>query len=57
MATIISAITATFEGVMTMVTSLIGTITASGNELLLFFVVLSVVGIAVGMLHRLLNIR
>lgn len=57
MAAIITAIQTTFTGVLEMVTSLIGTITASGNELLLFFILLSVVGIAVGMLSRLLNIR
>lgn len=54
---IITAIQTTFTGVLSMVTSLISTITASGNELLLFFILLSVVGIAVGMLSRLLNIR
>lgn len=57
MAAIISAIQTTFSGVMEMVTTLISTITAAGNELLLFFVLLGVVGIAVGMLSRLLNIR
>lgn len=57
MAAIISAIQTTFAGVMEMVSTLITTITAAGNELLLFFVLLGVVGIAVGMLKRLLSIR
>lgn len=52
---IIDVITQFFTGVMTMVGNLITTVMA--NPLLLFFVVLGVVGIAVGFLSRLLNLR
>lgn len=52
---IINVVTQFFTGVMEMVGDLITTVMT--NPLLLFFVVLGVVGIAVGMLSRLLNIR
>lgn len=52
---IIDVIQSTFTGVMTMVGNLITTVMA--NPLILFFVVLGVVGIAVGMLKRLINVR
>lgn len=52
---IINVVTQFFTGVMDMVGDLITTVMA--NPLLLFFVVLGVVGIAVGFLSRLLNLR
>lgn len=52
---IMSYIAEIFAGAMDMVGDLITTVMA--NPLILFFVVLGVVGIAVGMLRRLLNIR
>lgn len=52
---IIDVIQSTFTGVMTMVGNLITTVMA--NPLILFFVVLGVVGIAVGMLKRLINVK
>lgn len=52
---IIDVIQSTFTGVMTMVGNLITTVMA--NPLLLFFVVLGVVGIAIGFLRRLLSLK
>lgn len=52
---IIDVIQSTFTGVMTMVGNLITTVMA--NPLILFFVVLGVVGIAIGFLRRLLSLK
>lgn len=57
MASIVTNITTLFTGAMTMAGTVGSTIVAEGNELLLAFVLIPVVGLGVGMFKRLVNIR
>lgn len=52
MAAIISAITSIVNASVTWLTSIVTAVTAEGNELLLFFVLVNFVGIAIGLLMR-----
>lgn len=56
MAAILSSITSLVTSAIGWVTSFIGVVTASGNELLLLFVILSLVGLGVGLLSRLIRL-
>lgn len=58
MAALISAITAVVAGAVSWLTSYVGAITASGNEVLLLMVVaVPLVGLGVGLLKRLLRVN
>lgn len=60
MSTLLTSITAIITaifGTNGWVSQVVGSITASGNELLLLAVVIPVTGLAVGMLKRLLSAR
>lgn len=52
MATIVGAVTSIVNASVTWLTSIVTAVTAEGNELLLFFVLSSFVGIAIGLLMR-----
>lgn len=58
MAALITAITAVVSGAISWLTSYVGAITASGNEVLLLMVVaVPLVGLGVGLLKRLLRVN
>lgn len=58
MATLITAITAVVAGAVSWLTSYVGAITATGNEVLLLMVVaVPLVGLGVGLLKRLLRVN
>lgn len=57
MATIISAIGSIVTGAISWLTSYVGSITASGNELLLFFIVFGFVGTGIGLIHRIIRLN
>lgn len=60
MSTLLTSITAIITAIFGSggwVSQVVGSITASGNELLLLAVVIPVTGLAVGMLKRLLSAR
>lgn len=57
MATIISAVTTFVTGAVGWVTSYVGALVASGNELLLAFAIIPIVGLGVGLLRRLINVN
>lgn len=58
MAALITAITAVVAGAVSWLTSYVGAITASGNEVLLLMVVaVPLVGLGVGLLKRLLRVN
>lgn len=58
MAVLITAITAVVTGAVSWLTSYVGAITASGNEVLLLMVVaVPLVGLGVGLLKRLLRVN
>lgn len=52
MTAIVSSVTAIVNASVTWLTSIVGAVTAEGNELLLFFVLSGFVGIAIGLLMR-----
>lgn len=52
MSTIITNVTSIVTASVTWLTSIVGAVTAAGNELLLFFVLSGFVGIAIGLLMR-----
>lgn len=56
MAAILSNLSTVFTSVITMAGSVLGTVTAEGNEYLELFMLLPLVGIGVGMLSRLFHI-
>lgn len=53
MSAIITAITSMVTGAIGWMTSYLGAITASGNEVLLFFVLFGFIGTGVGLIKRL----
>lgn len=55
MATIITAVGSIVTASVTWLTSIVGAVTAEGNELLLFFTLVGFVGIAIGLLKRFTN--
>lgn len=58
MSALITAITAVVAGAVSWLTSYVGAITASGNEVLLLMVVaVPLVGLGVGLLKRLLRVN
>lgn len=57
MASIISTVTALVTAAFGWVTTVVSTITAEGNELLLMAVVLPFVGLGVGLLRRLFGTK
>lgn len=57
MASLMTTVTAVFTAAIGMVSTVITTITASGNELLLLFALLPLVGIGVGLTKRLLSMN
>ena len=52
MSAIISSITSIVNASVTWLTSIVTAVTAEGNELLLFFLLINFVGIAIGLLMR-----
>lgn len=56
MAALLSTITSIVSSVVGWVTSFIGVITASGNEFLLLMLLVPIIGFAVGILRRLINL-
>lgn len=54
-AAVIAAISAVVTGVISWITSYMGAITASGNELLLVFFALPLVGLGIGAIKRLVG--
>lgn len=56
MASLLSTITSVVTAVVGWVTSFIGVITAEGNEFLLLMLIVPVIGFAVGILRRLINL-
>lgn len=56
MAALLSTIGSIVTSVVTWVTSFIGVITAEGNEFLLLMLLVPIIGFAVGILRRLINI-
>lgn len=56
MAALLSTITSIVTSVVGWVTSFIGVITASGNEFLLLMLLVPIIGFAVGILRRLINL-
>lgn len=56
MAALLSTITSVVTAVVGWVTSFIGVITAEGNEFLLLMLIVPVIGFAVGILRRLINL-
>lgn len=57
MAALISAVTTIFTAAIGWVGTVASTITASGNEILLLFAVLPLVGLGVGLFKRLINVN
>lgn len=57
MSALITSVTSIVTAAAGWVTSFVGVITASGNEILLLFAVLPVVGLGVGLLRRLLSVN
>lgn len=57
MAAIVTSIGTLFTGAMGWAGTVGSTIVAEGNELLLAFVVVPLVGLGVGLFHRLINIK
>ena len=55
LAAVIEAISAVVTGVITWIGSYMGAITASGNELLLVFFALPLVGLGIGAIKRLVG--
>lgn len=55
--TIINAVGSIVTGVVTWVGSYLGMITQSGNEILLLFVLIPVVGLGIGILSRLFRVN
>lgn len=56
MAALLQTITSVVTSVVSWVTSFIGVITADGNEFLLLMLIVPVIGFAVGILRRLINL-
>lgn len=56
MSTLLSNITSVVNEAIAWMTSFVGAITATGNELLLLFAVIPVVGLGVGILRRMIKI-
>lgn len=56
MTTLLSTISDIVQAVVGWVTSFIGVITASGNEFLLLMLLVPIIGFAVGILRRLINL-
>lgn len=56
MASLLSTITSIVTAVVGWVTSFIGVITAEGNEFLLLMLLVPIIGFAVGILRRLINL-
>lgn len=56
MAALLTTITSVVTSVVAWVTSFIGVITADGNEFLLLMLIVPVIGFAVGILRRLINL-
>lgn len=57
MAAILSGVTSIVTSAVGWMGSFLGTITASGNEILLLFVLIPIVGLGIGLLRRLMNIN
>lgn len=57
MADIVSGISALVTGAVSWIGSYIGAITASGNTLLLFFVIFGFIGTGIGLIKRLTRIN
>lgn len=56
MTTLLSTISTIFTSIVSWVSSVIGIITAEGNELILLFVILPVALIAIGVVKRLIRL-
>lgn len=56
MAALLATITSIVTAVVGWVTSFIGVITAEGNEFLLLMLLVPIIGFAVGILRRLINL-
>lgn len=55
LAAVVEAITTVVGGVISWISSYMGAITAQGNELLLVFFALPLVGLGIGAIKRLIN--
>lgn len=56
MASILTTITSIVTAAISWVTSYIGVVTASGNEFLLLFLLIPMVGLGIGLFRRLLRV-
>ena len=57
MAAILTSVSSVVTSAIEWMGDFLGVITASGNEILLLFVILPIVGLGIGLLQRLFNIR
>lgn len=57
MATILSSVTSIVTSAVSWMGSFLSTITTSGNEILLLFVLIPIVGLGIGLLRRLMNLN
>lgn len=57
MATILTAVGSVVSAAISWMGSFLSVITAEGNEILLLFVIIPVVGLGIGLLQRLINLR
>lgn len=57
MAAILTSVTSVVTSAISWLTSFVGAITASGNEILLVFAAIPLVGLGVGLLRRMLAIN
>lgn len=57
MTTILTAVGSVVAAAISWMGSFLSVITAEGNEILLLFVIIPVVGLGIGLLQRLINLR
>jgi hypothetical protein len=57
MAGILTTITSIVTAAISWITSYVGVITASGNEFLMLFILVPMVGLGIGLFRRLLNLN
>lgn len=57
MATILTAVGSVVAAAISWMGSFLSVITAEGNEILLLFIIIPVVGLGIGLLQRLINLR
>lgn len=57
MSTILTAVGSVVTAAISWMGSFLSVITAEGNEILLLFIIIPVVGLGIGLLQRLINLR